>query len=162
MSICIYPGSFDPFTNGHLDILARATQLFDKVIVAVLLNAGKQPCFTIEERLEYIRNVIDHEGILGVEAAAFDGLTVEFARNKGAKAVIQGLRAVSDYEYELQIANINKILAPEIDTVFLMATADHSYLSSSIVKEIGRYGGDIGGFVPAINLKSIKERLLAK
>ena len=162
MKHSIYPGSFDPFTNGHLDILTRAARLFDTVTVGVLENASKTPFFSTQERLEMIEEIVAAAGLEGVRVEAFDGLTIEFARARGAQAIIRGLRAVSDYEYELQLASLNKTLAPEIETVFFMADSNNAYLSSSIVKEIGRYGGDISAFVPPVAHQKIVERLQAK
>ena len=149
--LAIYPGTFDPITYGHLDIIQRAMPLFDKVIVTLALNSDKAPLFSAEERLGMIReSVRDMEG---VEATEFSGLLVDFAREIGAKAIIRGLRAVSDFEYEFQIALMNRKLWPGIDTVFLMPDYKYTYLSSSIVREIARHGGKVDCFVsPAVSL----------
>lgn len=144
--IAIYPGTFDPITNGHLDIIQRAIPLFDKVIITLARNSGKKPMFTIEERLKMISESIWN--IDGVEVVEFDGLVVEFGRKVGAKAIIRGLRAVSDFEYEFQIALMNRKLYNKMDTVFLMPDEKYTYLSSRIVREVARHGGDIDYFVP--------------
>lgn len=162
MKIGVYPGTFDPFTVGHLDILTRASAMFDKVIVAVLNNSGKKPYFSIEERKSFIEQAAKLSDLHNCEVDSFGGLLVDFARQRGANVVIRGLRAISDFEYELQIATMNKKLAPEIETVFLMTNPSHSYLSSSIVKEIARYGGSITDFVPESYADIIAERLLER
>ncbi len=146
MTTAIYPGSFDPVTVGHLDIIKRAAKLFDHVIVAVLVNMEKKPWFTIEERTAFLRKVT--EGIKGVEIASFDGLLVDFAARRHAQAIVKGLRAVSDFEYEFQMALTNRKLDDNIETVFLTSSAENMYLSSSIVKQVGLFGGDIETFVP--------------
>jgi pantetheine-phosphate adenylyltransferase len=145
--IAIYPGSFDPPTLGHLDVLDRAARLFDKVIVAVGRNSSKAPMLTVEERVEALRRCCSH--LPNVEADEFDGLLVEYARKKGASAIVRGLRATADFDYEFQIAMANRRLAGEIETVFLMTKWEHSFLSSSIVREVARLGGDFDQFVPA-------------
>ena len=142
----LYPGSFDPLTLGHLDLIERGAQLFDRLVVAVLRNPGKNPCFSVEERLEQIRSATAHLG--NVEAAAFDGLTVTFAQHCGASVILRGLRALSDFEYELQIAHTNKSLAPQLETLFMATATAHSFLSSSVVKEVARFGGSVGHMVP--------------
>jgi pantetheine-phosphate adenylyltransferase len=144
--IAIYPGSFDPITLGHLDIIERGTKLFDRVIVAVLRNPGKSPLFTVEERLEQIKQSVRH--ISNVDVDAFGGLTVEYAKLKQASVIIRGLRVLSDFEKELQMAHTNKTLSPEIETVFLTTSTEHSFLSSSVVKEIAKFGGSIEHLVP--------------
>lgn len=141
----IYPGTFDPITYGHLDIIQRATPLFDKVFVTLALNSDKNPLFSTAERLEMIRESV--KGINGVEVTDFNGLLVSFAQTIGAKAIIRGLRAVSDFEYEFQIALMNRKLWQGIDTVFLMPDVKYTYLSSSIVREIARHGGNVDCFV---------------
>lgn len=146
MRVAIYPGSFDPFTKGHLDILTRAAALFDHIIVAVLVHPSKKCLFSPEERVELISDVV--KKIDNVRAIHFNGLLVDFCRNAGACAIIRGLRAVSDYEYEMQMFSVNNQLAPDLETVFLMASPRYSFLSSSIAKEVARYGGDITGLVP--------------
>jgi pantetheine-phosphate adenylyltransferase len=151
MSVAVYPGSFDPITNGHLDIVERAASVFDTVVVAVLANPRKAPLLTVDERIEVIRAALaDHDVPDGrIDVASFDGLTVDFARSRGAHAIVRGLRAISDFETELQLAHNNRVLAPEIDTVFFMTSAANSYVSSSLVKEIASFGGDVSGMVPA-------------
>ncbi len=151
MSVAVYPGSFDPITYGHLDVIARAAIVFDRLIVAVLQNPRKSPLFDDDERVAVIHEAIEDElpALAGrIETAMFDGLTVDFARRRGAGFVVRGLRAVSDFESELQMAHFNRKLAPEIDTVFFMTSLEHAYLSSSLVKEIARFGGDVGQMVP--------------
>jgi pantetheine-phosphate adenylyltransferase len=144
--IAIYPGSFDPITFGHIDIITRGCRLFDKVIVAVLRNPNKTPLFTMQERIALIIEATDH--IDGVEVDCFSGLTVTYARTKGAKVLIRGLRAVSDFEMELQMAHTNKTLSEDIETVFLATSNEYSFLSSSLVKEIARFGGPVDHLVP--------------
>ena len=142
----LYPGSFDPLTLGHLDLIERGALLFDGVVVAVLRNPSKNPCFSVEERLEQIRSATCH--LPNVQVAAFDGLTVDFAQASGAGVILRGLRAMSDFEYELQIAHTNKSLAPQLETLFLATATTHSFLSSSVVKEVARFGGNVGHMVP--------------
>jgi len=144
--IALYAGSFDPLTNGHLDILSRARRLADRVIVAILQNDEKEPLFTVPERIEMIREIVGEDPAIPVRS--FSGLLVDFARDTGATLLVRGLRAVSDYEYELQMALMNRRLAPEIETVFLMAKEEFSYVSSRLVKEVARLGGDVMGLVP--------------
>jgi pantetheine-phosphate adenylyltransferase len=147
MRTAIYPGSFDPLTNGHLDVIQRATKLFDRVIVAVALSESKQPLFSLEERLDLVRGSISH--LEHVEADSFDGLLVEYVNSRKAQAVIRGLRAVSDFEFEFQLALMNRKLDERIETIFMMPKDTYTFLSSRIVKEIARLGGDISSFVPA-------------
>ncbi len=142
----LYPGSFDPLTLGHLDVIERGAHLFDGLVVAVLRNPSKNPCFSVEQRIEQIRSATAH--LHQIEVAAFDGLTVEFAERCGAGVILRGLRALSDFEYELQIAHTNKSLAPELETLFLATATAHSFLSSSVVKEVARFGGPVGHMVP--------------
>jgi pantetheine-phosphate adenylyltransferase len=156
MTRAIYPGSFDPVTNGHLDVIERACRLFDEVIVAIAFNEEKRALFSIEERMELLRQTAGR--IPKVVVARFDGLLVEFAREQQAGAVIRGLRAVSDFEFEFQMALMNRKLEPAIETIFLMPKEDCTYLSSRIVKEIARLGGSVDAFVPF----SIAEALRAK
>ena len=159
MRRALYPGTFDPITNGHLDILKRALQLFDQIIVTVAINPKKTPLFSMEERTELIRQVLAEEiGDNRVRVEAFDGLLIDFARKKQACAIIRGLRAVSDFEYELQMALMNRRLAEEVITVFLMPHENYSYLNSTIVKEVARLGGDVSDFVPPL----VKKALLGK
>ncbi|BAZ69167.1 MAG: pantetheine-phosphate adenylyltransferase [Pelatocladus maniniholoensis HA4357-MV3] len=144
--IAIYPGSFDPITLGHLDIIQRGSRLFTKVIVAVLRNPNKTPLFSIQKRLELIRYSVKH--LPNVEADAFDGLTVNYAHMREAAVLLRGLRAISDFEIELQMAHINKTLSVDIETVFLATSNEYSFLSSSVVKEIARFGGSVDHLVP--------------
>ncbi len=155
----IYPGSFDPLTLGHLDILVRASKIFDHVTVAVLQNREKRGrnLFDIEERLAIIREATAHIGHVSTES--FSGLTAEYARQKGVNVLVRGLRAVSDYEYELQTAHLNRNLNKNLETVFIMAATRYSYVSSTMVKEIATYGGDITKLVPAASLRALKAKL---
>lgn len=157
MKTAICPGSFDPITLGHLDIIQRAAQMFDRVIVAVLVNPGKNPSFTVEERLSMIQCAV--ADIPNVEVECFDGLLADYARLRNAHTIVKGLRAVTDFEYEFQMALINRKLNPDTDTVFLTTSSQHMYLSSSMVKSIARFGGDISDFVPACICAEISERL---
>lgn len=154
--IALYAGSFDPLTNGHLDILSRARRLADRVIVAILENEGKTPLFTVEERVEMIREIVGEDPATPVRS--FTGLLVDFARATGATLLVRGLRAVSDYEYELQMALMNRRLDPQIETVFLMAKEEYSYVSSRLVKEVARLSGDLSGLVP----ETVRKRLAAR
>ena len=142
----IFPGSFDPITNGHVDIIRRALRLFDGIVVAVLKNAAKQPHFSPEARVAIIGEVFAGEP--GVEVDTFDGLLVEYVRRKQAAAIIRGLRAISDFEYEMQMAHMNRHLAPSVETVFLMPDEAHTFLSSRLVKEVFSLGGEVAAFVP--------------
>ena len=153
----IYPGSFDPVTNGHLDVIDRARKLFDEVIVAVAHNDQKHPLFTLEERLDLLRSTIGK--IKKVEIAPLDGLLVDFAVAQKATAVIRGLRAISDFEFEFQMALMNRKLEARVETIFLMPKEEYTYLSSRIVKEIARLGGDVTGFVPTRVAKALKNKL---
>ncbi len=144
--IAIYPGSFDPITNGHLDLIERGSALFDKLIVAILRNEEKRALFSVEERIEMLNEVIPR--FSNVEVASFDGLLVDYAAHCGASVILRGIRAVSDYEYEIQMALMNRRLRPEIETVFLMAGEAHSFISSRLVKEVIGLGGNISGLVP--------------
>lgn len=157
MKIAICPGSFDPVTLGHLDIISRASRLFDKVIVAVLCNMEKNPSFTVEERMEFLREVTSQYD--NVEIDSFNGLLVDYAKEKGAVAVVKGLRAVSDFEYEFQMSMINKKLYPHVETVYLNTSQDYMYLSSSVIKQIASFGGDISNFVPEAIHHKIVDRL---
>lgn len=159
MRIGVYPGSFDPFTIGHLDVLKSAASLFDLVYVAVLNNSTKSPVFTVEERVNMIDRVIEAEGFSNVRSGTFDGLLVDYAESIEASHIIRGLRVVTDFEYEFQIDAMNRHLLNRITTVYFMANPSHSFLSSSNVKEIGRYGGTIEGLVPPCNENFIRERL---
>jgi pantetheine-phosphate adenylyltransferase len=142
----VYPGSFDPITNGHLDLIGRASKLADRLVVGVLLNANKNPTFSVEERVELTLNAVKHFG--NVEVHHFEGLLVEFAERENATIIVRGIRAISDYEFELQMALMNRRLKPNLETVFLMAGEQYSFISSRIIKEVARLGGDIGGMVP--------------
>lgn len=155
--IAVCPGSFDPVTLGHLDIMNRASQLFDKVIVLVSVNPKKVPSFTPEERVEMIKKVTGH--LKNIEVETSDGLLADFVRQKGATAIVKGLRAVTDFEYEFQMALINKELYHQVETVFLTTSAENQYLSSSVVKQIASFGGDIHLFVPEQVHDRIVERL---
>lgn len=147
MRTVIYPGSFDPLTNGHLDVVQRAAKLFDRVIIVVAKNEGKHPTFTQAERLALVRQAVKH--IPNVESDAFDSLLVEYVVSRKAQAIVRGLRAVSDFEFEFQLALMNRKLDENIETIFMMPKDTYTFLSSRIVKEIARLGGDVGGFVPA-------------
>ena len=157
MKVGIYAGSFDPITLGHLDIIKRAARITKKLIIAVLNNNAKKPAFSVEERVELIRKVTKE--IPGVEVMSFSGLTVDFAKEQNANVLVRGLRAVTDFEYELQIAQLNHKLNPDIDTIFLTTSVEYSYLSSSIVKEIASYGGDISQFVPPEVVRDVYDKL---
>ncbi|MGF7145735.1 pantetheine-phosphate adenylyltransferase [Anaerotaenia torta] len=159
MKIGIYPGSFDPITLGHLDIIVRASGLVDKLIVGVLKNNAKRPMFSTEERVEFIERVIgENPKLKSVEVNAFDGLLIDFARERGASIIVRGLRAITDFEYELQIAQMNHKLDPGIDTVFFTTSVEYSYLSSSAVKEIASFGGNINQFVPECIVQSVYDK----
>jgi pantetheine-phosphate adenylyltransferase len=156
MRRAIYPGSFDPVTNGHLDIIERARKLFDEIVVAVANNDEKQPFFTLEERLDLLRTTVGK--IDNVRIAQLDGLLVEFAVAEKAAAVIRGLRAVSDFEFEFQMALMNRKLETAVETIFLMPTEEYTYLSSRIIKEIARLGGNVSGFVPASVAAALRKK----
>ena len=161
--VAVYPGSFDPITYGHLDVVARAAAVFDLVYFAVLVNSAKRnPIFSLDVRLAAIREAVDAvcppEVASRIEVDAFDGLTVDFCRKVGAQFVVRGLRAVSDFESELQMAHTNRKLAPEVDTVFFMTALEHSYLSSTLVKEIANLGGDVSEMVPAAVSRRLADR----
>lgn len=154
--IAIYPGSFDPLTNGHIDIIERGARLFDRIIVAILMNIEKRPLFTVAERVEICREAF--RKYTNVEIDTFDGLLVDYVGRKQAKVIVRGLRAISDFEYELQMALMNRRLAPAVETVFLMAKEEYSYVSSRLVKEVARLGADVRGLVP----ESVRRRLIGK
>ncbi len=156
MRRAIYPGSFDPITNGHLDVIERARKLFDEVVVAVAHNDEKQPLFSLTDRLDLLRETAGK--IDNVRIAEFEGLLVEFARNEEAGIVIRGLRAISDFEFEFQMALMNRKLDFAVETIFLMPKEEYTYLSSRIVKEIARLGGDVSGFVPACVAKALSRK----
>lgn len=155
--IGIYPGSFDPVTRGHMDIIDRARKTVDRLIVGVLINSGKSPLFTVEERVKLLKEVTAEYD--NVEVRSFDGLLVEFARECGANIIIRGLRAVTDFEYELQMSQTNRKIAPEIDTIFFTTSLQFAYLSSSIVKEVAQYNGDISAFVAPSVEDAIRKKL---
>ncbi len=156
MKLAICPGSFDPVTNGHVQIVTRAAAMFDRVIVVTMANHTKQPLFTASERVELLRRAVAH--LPNVEVDAFDGLLAEYAREKNAIAIVKGLRAMSDFEYEFQMALTNRKLNPSVETVFLTTGAEHMYLSSSLVKQVASLGGDIREFVPACIVKDILQK----
>ncbi|ADQ46329.1 pantetheine-phosphate adenylyltransferase [Caldicellulosiruptor kronotskyensis 2002] len=160
MKIGVYPGSFDPVTNGHLDIIERASKIFDKLIVAVLVNPNKTPVFDIEERVELLKETTEH--LPNVEVKAFKGLLIDFMKQENAKVIVKGLRAVSDFEYEFQMALLNKKLEPSIETIFMMTNSKYSYLSSSMVKEVARFGGCIEDLVPEKIAKKVMKKLNKK
>ncbi|QRK06849.1 pantetheine-phosphate adenylyltransferase [Archangium violaceum] len=155
MRTAIYPGSFDPLTNGHLSIIQRALQMFDRVIVAVAVNPKKVPLFSEEERKEFIREACPDPRM---EVDAFHGLLVEYANRRGVNVLLRGLRAVSDFEYEFQLANMNRKLAPGIETVFMMTGEDYFYVSSNLVREVASFGGNVEGLVPPNVLKVLRAR----
>ena len=157
MKKAICPGSFDPVTRGHVDIIKRASAMFDYVIVAVMVNPNKKPSFTIEERIKLLGLAISE--LDNVEIVSFDGLLADYARERKASAIVKGLRAMSDFEYEFQMALANKKLNKDLETVFFTTSAENMYLSSSMVKQISRFGGDISGFVPECIHEEIKDRL---
>jgi len=153
----LFPGTFDPPTNGHVDLIHRGSKLFGHLTVAVLNNPGKDPLFTVAERVEMLQEVA--RPLENVSVATFDGLMVEFARQEGASAVLRGIRAISDYEYEFQMALINRRLAPEIETVFLQPAGRYSFISSRMLKEVFTFGGDVTGLVPPNVLKRLRDRI---
>ncbi len=155
----LYPGTFDPPTNGHIDLIQRGAKLFEHLTVAILNNPGKDPLFTVEERVEMLKE--STAALANVSVATFDGLMVEFARQQGAKAVLRGIRAISDYEYEFQMALMNRRLAPEIETVFLQPAGRYSFVSSRMLKEVFAFGGDVSGLVPPNVLKRLRARMAA-
>lgn len=152
----IYPGTFDPLTNGHLDLIARGSKIFDHLVVAILMNSQKQPLFPLEERVEMIQDATREFGNISV--STFDGLLVEFAHQQQAQALLRGIRAISDYEYELQMALMNRRLAPQLETVFMMPAEKYSYVSSRLIREVFRLGGSVEGLVPP----SVVERMQAR
>lgn len=155
MKVAIYPGSFDPVTNGHIDVIERAAKLFDKVLVAVIRNPEKKPRFSLDERVEMLKQSLKNDK--NVEVESFDGLLVEYARRKKASIIVRGLRAVSDFDYEFQMALTNRKMAPEIETLFFMTDYKYSYLSSNFVKQIAHSGGDVSELVPKPVAEKLKE-----
>jgi pantetheine-phosphate adenylyltransferase len=162
MAVAIYPGSFDPITHGHIDIARRARKLFSKLVIAVVANPHKNPLFTLEERVELTKQALREEGVSGIEVTSYDGLLVECARIHGADAIVRGLRANSDFEYEFQMALANRDLAPEFESVFFMTAGNYSFLASSMVKEVARYGGAVANFVPKSVEKALRGKFPAK
>ena len=160
MKKAIYPGSFDPVTLGHIDVIRRASKLFDHLIIGVLNNRAKTPLFSVEERVKMLKEVT--KDIPNVEVKSFAGLTVDFAKECGANAVVRGLRAITDFEYELQMAQTNRVLEPEVDTTFLITSLEYAYLSSTVVKEVAAFGGDIHKFVPDFVEKEIRAKYAAR
>ncbi len=164
MPAAIYPGSFDPLTNGHLDVVMRAAKIFDRVTIAVLENREKRGrnLFSLEERLKLIREATRHARLENVDVDTFSGLTAEYARQKKITVIVRGLRAVSDYEFELQIAHLNRQLNKDLETVFIMAGTRYSYVSSTMVKEVASYGGDVSKLVPPVSLRALKSKFSAE
>ncbi len=160
--IAIYPGSFDPLTNGHIDLIERGSKIFDRLIVAILRNSEKQPLFTVAERREMLQAIVRSKRWKNVEVDTFDGLLVDYAVKKKAQAVLRGIRAISDYEYELQMALMNRKLQPHLETVFMMPALSYSYLSSRLVREIAQLGGSVTGLVPEPVEKQLREKLNGK
>ena len=161
MRRAIFPGSFDPLTNGHLDIIRRSSPLFDEMIIAVLNNADKHPMFTVEERCSMIREILPNVDTNGCKLIvdSFSGLTADFARESGATAIVRGIRAVSDYEYELRMALMNRRLEPAIETVFLMAGEEYSYVSSTLMKQVFELGGRVEGLIPTLVETKMRQKL---
>lgn len=156
--IAVYPGSFDPITYGHIDIIERGSKLFDKVVVAILINPNKTPLFTVKERLEMIKKSLEHLPQDKIEISSFSGLLVDYVKKINAKAILRGIRAISDFEYEFQMALTNRRLLKKVDTVFMMPDERYSYLSANLVREIASFGGDISHFVPPHVEKKLKEK----
>lgn len=154
--IVLYPGTFDPITDGHLDLIERAARLFDKVIVSVAKSEGKNPLFNVDQRVELVRTVV--QDISNVEVCGFSGLLVDFAKEKKVNALLRGLRAVSDFEYEFQLAQMNRRLAPKLESLFLTPAEQHSFISSTLVREVAALGGDVSGFVPQAVQDALKVR----
>ena len=160
MVIAVYPGSFDPATYGHLDVIRRASVSFDKVIIGVLHNSAKSPLFSVEERVNILRSALCD--LKNVEVKSFEGLSVNFARENHARFILRGLRAVTDFEYELQMAQTNRVLAPDIDTMFMTTSLEYAYLSSTIMKEVASFHGDISKFAPPEITSAVMEKLQAR
>lgn len=160
MSVAVYPGSFDPVTLGHFDIIERSAKIMDRVIVGVLNNSSKTPLFSVEERVNMLKSIT--KDIPNVEVMSFGGLLVDFVREQNANVIVRGLRAVTDFEYELQLSQTNHVIAPEVDTIFLTTNLKYSYLSSSIVKEIASYNGDISAFLHPEIAEKVREKMAAR
>ena len=160
MVTAVYPGSFDPATYGHLDVIRRASVSFDRVVVGVLQNSAKSPLFSVEERVKMLKEVT--KDLDNIRIVPFDGLLVEFASRMNAGLVIRGLRAITDFEYELQMAQTNRVLAPDVDTVFLTTSLEYAYVSSTIMKEVARFGGDLSSFAPAEIIQELRLKLQEK
>ncbi|WP_163989156.1 pantetheine-phosphate adenylyltransferase [Pyxidicoccus caerfyrddinensis] len=160
MPVAIYPGSFDPLTNGHLSLIQRSLKMFDRLIVAIAVNPKKTPLFTEDERRQLIQDACGNDP--RVEVDAFHGLLVDYVRRRNAGVIVRGLRAVSDFEYEFQLANMNRKLAPDIETVFMMTGEDYFYISSQLVREVASFGGDVTGLVPDNVNKKLKEKFAGK
>jgi pantetheine-phosphate adenylyltransferase len=162
--IGLYPGTFDPVTNGHLDVIARAARLLDKLVVGVSISAGKGPMFSLEERVELVEaeiaSIANKNGMV-IEVKPFDTLLIDFARKVGASMIVRGLRAVTDFDFEFQMAGMNYRMAPDIETVFLMASERHQFIASRLVKEVAMLGGDISSFVPRLTLERVMKRIRA-
>ena len=160
MKTAIYPGSFDPVTLGHYDIIERSSKIFDKLIVGVLNNSAKSPLFSVEERVNMLKDVTSH--FPNVEVQSFAGLLSDFVRSNDANVIVRGLRAITDFEYELQLAQMNRVIAPEIDTLFLTTNLKYAYLSSSMAKEVAMYGGDISSFLSPEIAEKVREKYAAQ
>jgi pantetheine-phosphate adenylyltransferase len=158
--IVLYPGTFDPITNGHLDLIKRAGKLFDKVIVAVAISAGKSPLFSVDERVSLVKESTNQ--LNNIEVCGFKGLLVDLAKEKNANALLRGLRAVSDFEYEFQLANMNRHLSPELESLFLTPSEKYSFISSTLVREVASLGGNVSEFVPAIVQQKLEKRFIKK
>ena len=159
-TLAVYPGSFDPLTNGHVDIISRGVRLFDRIVVAILKNAEKSPFFTMDERIEITRSVFRHHP--NVEVDTFDGLLVDYVERRKAQVIVRGLRAVSDFEYEFQMALMNQRLNGRIDTIFMMPAEQYTYISSRLIKEVFTLGGQVSGLVPAIVEERMRQKLQTK
>jgi len=158
--VAIYPGSFDPLTNGHVDIIQRGSRFFDRIVVGILINLEKAPLFTVPERVDIARTVL--KGSANVEVDTFDGLLVDYARRIGATVIVRGLRAISDFEYEMQMALMNRRLSPDVETVFMMPAEPYTYVSSRLVKEVVALGGTVTGLVPTLVEERLREKQMAR
>jgi pantetheine-phosphate adenylyltransferase len=159
-TLAVYPGSFDPLTNGHVDIISRGARLFDRIIVAILINAEKAPLFSMEERVEIARAVFQHQR--NVEVDTFNGLLVDYVERRSAQVIVRGLRAVSDFEFEFQMALMNQRLKPKIETVFMMPAEQYTYISSRLIKEVFTLGGRVHGLVPELVEQRLRQKVVAK